>query len=86
MKLMRATRAQLSPIFGLHSDPAGRTQALLDATLAARPADLHGKTSGDQVLHEVWAVEAPGEIRAFAEIFAAADIFIADGHHRYTTA
>jgi uncharacterized protein (DUF1015 family) len=86
MKLMRATRAQLSPIFGLHSDPTNQMQALLTGVIErGRPA-LRGTTAGDGVLHEAWAVDDAAAIKPFTDAFAGADIFIADGHHRYTTA
>ncbi|MCX5662538.1 MAG: DUF1015 domain-containing protein [Planctomycetota bacterium] len=86
MKLMRATKAQLSPIFGLHSDPSNRVHALLTKVIESRPADLAGTTSGDGVSHEGWVIETPAEQKPFLDHFAGADIFIADGHHRYTTA
>lgn len=86
MKLMRATRAQLSPIFGLHSDRDQTVHGMLSDVIASRPASFSGRTANDHVRHEVWAVEEPARIKALADIFAPADIFIADGHHRYTTA
>lgn len=86
MKLMRATRAQLSPIFGLHSDPANRVHALLTRVIGAAKPTFRGTTAGDGVLHEAWAVEGAAAQKPFLDAFAGADIFIADGHHRYTTA
>jgi len=86
LKLMRATKAQLSPIFGLHSDADKTMGKLLAAVIDAGKATFGGRTANDGVLHEVWAVDAPDKIAAFAKVFAEADVFIADGHHRYTTA
>ncbi|MCE9590001.1 MAG: DUF1015 domain-containing protein [Planctomycetes bacterium] len=86
MKLMRATRAQLSPIFGLHSDPQNKVHALLSKIVESRKPDLTGTTPGDSVLHEAWTLDDPAAIRPFTDAFAGKDIFIADGHHRYTTA
>ena len=37
-------------------------------------------------MHDVWAVEDPAKIKPFTDLFDGSDIFIADGHHRYTTA
>lgn len=86
MKLMCATRAQLSPIFGLHSDPDGQIAPLLSAVVESGPASFWGQTSGDEVRHEVWIVDDPNQIVHFSEVMLDRDVFIADGHHRYTTA
>lgn len=86
MKLMRATRAQLSPIFGLHSDPENKVHALLTRIVESRKPDLTGTTPGDGVLHEAWTVDDAAGIRPFVEALSNKDLFIADGHHRYTTA
>ncbi|HRJ50599.1 MAG TPA: DUF1015 domain-containing protein, partial [Phycisphaerales bacterium] len=83
--LMRATRAQLSPIFGLHADEQGTAVQLLRSIVSSRPADLTARMA-DDVLHEVWTVEDPAAITAYSNALAGQDVFIADGHHRYTTA
>jgi uncharacterized protein (DUF1015 family) len=84
LKLMRSTKAQLSPIFGLYADPGERVHRLLTAVIEARPADLYG-TTPDGVLHEAWAVDDARETRPLIAILSDADLFIADGHHRYNT-
>lgn len=85
LALMRATRAQLSPIFGIIPDDAGRATRLVRSIMDTRPpcavADM-----GDGVTHEVWTVEDPAAIRAYQDALAGQDVFIADGHHRYNTA
>lgn len=86
LKLMRATKAQLSPIFGLHSDPTGRVTELLDDACSRGPCTFYGTTSNDNVLHEVWAIESAAEMKHFQDLLNPRDIFIADGHHRYNTA
>ena len=85
LALMRATRAQLSPIFGLHADDGGQATRLTRALMAARPADFVA-TTGDGVRHEVWAVTDEAVIAQYQAALAGEDVFIADGHHRYTTA
>lgn len=84
MALMKATHAQLSPIFGLHADEAGTATALVHSIMAQRPADLRADM-GDGVLHEVWTVSDAATIKAYQDSLRGEDIFIADGHHRYTT-
>jgi uncharacterized protein (DUF1015 family) len=86
MKLMLATQAQLSPIFGLHSDPTNRIGPLLAGVIDRSPPVLRGTTSNDGVLHEMWAVDDEFRQQPLIEAFDGADIFIADGHHRYSTA
>ncbi len=82
--LMKATRAQLSPIFGLHADERGRATALIHDVMKSRDHDLHATTEGG-VLHEVWTIDDPQTIRVYSQALEGEDIFIADGHHRYTT-
>jgi uncharacterized protein (DUF1015 family) len=84
MALMRATRTQLSPIFGLHADAQGRATALLHRVMHARPADQTATLAGG-VLHEVWTITDEPTIHAYQDALAGEDVFIADGHHRYTT-
>jgi len=84
MALMVATRAQLSPIFGLHADEKRLATALLGLVMAGRHADLHA-TTADGTLHEVWTVADDATIKAFRDALSGEDIFIADGHHRYNT-
>jgi len=84
-KLMRATEAQLSPIFGLYGDTAG-DELSLGQVVEGSAATFHGTTANDQVLHEVWTIDDPEQIRQFVDAMAGVDAFIADGHHRYTTA
>lgn len=86
LKLMRATKAQMSPIFGLHSDPENRVGKILSHVIDARDADFFGTTTNDAVLHEVWVVDDNPTIAAFQEALEESDVFIADGHHRYGTA
>ncbi len=82
--LMKATRTQLSPIFGLHADEQNRAVGIIHSIMgAARPSMTARMT--DDVLHEVWTVDDPARIGAYADALAGEDIFIADGHHRYTT-
>jgi uncharacterized protein (DUF1015 family) len=85
LKLMRATRAQLSPIFGLYSDADQRVLGELVAITRGEPS-VFGTTAGDGVLHELWDVDDPSASARLIDVLSDRDIFIADGHHRYTTA
>jgi len=86
LKLMRATQAQLSPIFGLYSDPDKAIGKLLAEVIDAAKPTFTGKTADDGVLHEAWAVEDQARVGGFQRALGDKDLFIADGHHRYNTA
>ncbi|MDQ6796912.1 MAG: DUF1015 domain-containing protein, partial [Actinomycetota bacterium] len=80
LNLMRACRANLSPIWGL-SLATGLSQ-LCEVTgpPLARCTDAEG------VHHRLWRVTQPGVIEAITDTVASASVVIADGHHRYETA
>ena len=81
--LMKATRCQLSPIFGLFADETGAGTKVVRAAIQGSPAMTASTTDG--TLHEVWTVSDGPTIKAYQDALAGQDIFIADGHHRYTT-
>ena len=90
LKLLRATGANLSPIFGLFPDPKNAVTALFHehrAELPRRECDPIAQTvDGDGVVHRLFACTDPDLIRRIAKEMADRSIFIADGHHRYETA
>lgn len=88
MALMKATRTQLSPIFGLHQDESGAATALLQSIMKSRKPDAVARTEagfGGKVEHEIWTVADAPTIAAYTDALKGEDVFIADGHHRYTT-
>lgn len=85
LALMKATRTQLSPIFGLHPDEKGLASGLARRIMASRSPDMTAR-SDDGVLHEVWTIADKATIDEYARALTNEDVFIADGHHRYTTA
>jgi uncharacterized protein (DUF1015 family) len=86
MKLMKATKAQLSPIFGMYSDPSDQVGPLLAQVINAGKSSVYATSRGDNVLHEIWPVEDEKTIALFTAAIQGRELFIADGHHRYTTA
>lgn len=84
LDLTRSTAANLSQVFGLYSDPAGETDGIFDAQIATDP--MFTATDAEGVLSKVWAIRDPATIGTVAEIIGDRPVFIADGHHRYTTA
>jgi len=85
LALMKATKTQLSPIFGLHPDEQRHATALIHSIMSARAPDMTARMD-DGILHEVWTVSDNPTITAYQAALKGQDIFIADGHHRYLTA
>src|SRR4051812_27506679 len=84
LRLTRATRANLSPIFSLYDDPAGTAWGALSPHTETVPwAQV---TDDDGTLHRLWRVADEGALRAATEALAETELLIADGHHRYETA
>src|SRR6266566_1237541 len=83
LRLTRATRANISPIFSLYSDPAQAAwQALAPSTDGPPQGDV---TDSDGTRHRLWRVSRPESIAAVQQATRDAELLIADGHHRYET-
>jgi uncharacterized protein (DUF1015 family) len=83
LRLTRATRANVSPIFSLYSDPSGAAWSAL--TPATETAPWGEVTDGDGTVHRIWRIGEPAAIAAVQAATASAELLIADGHHRYET-
>jgi Uncharacterized conserved protein len=79
LALLRATRVNLDPIWGL-------TPVTGLAAAAARAVPLATTVDDDGVIHELGAISDPSDIEAIGAIVAAEPIVLADGHHRFETA
>ncbi len=77
-------KANLSQIFGLYPDPQSETQNLLEQAVAGETPIVATDHLG--VTHRLWPLIDPRVIAAVAGLMGPKPIFIADGHHRYTTA
>ncbi len=87
-RLLRAVRANLSPVLLLYQHAAGDVPPaqLLDR-LTDRPAEREA-TADDGIVHRLWTAD-PALSAEAAQLLAAAasgPLTIADGHHRYQTA
>lgn len=82
--LLEATSANFSAVFGLYPDPLRLTGAIFESAMTAEP--IMTATDADGVLSRVWSLTDPETAQALASILADKNIFIADGHHRYTVA
>ncbi len=79
LALLRATRANLDPIWGL-----SLATGLTDALPAAAPTAVC--TDDDGVRHEIAVVSDGADVAAIRELVESASIVLADGHHRFETA
>jgi len=84
LRLTRATRANLSPIFSLYSDPDG---AAWSAVKPEPDTPAWGEISDeDGTVHRLWRMSDPERIAAAQAALTGVELLIADGHHRYETA
>src|SRR3954466_14224569 len=77
LRLTRATKANMSPIFVLHPGPTlvhGGGEPWADVT------------DDDGTRHRLWRLADPDQIARVQEALSDAELLIADGHHRYETA
>jgi uncharacterized protein (DUF1015 family) len=84
LRLTRATKANLSPIFSLFSDPSG---AAAEALRNAGGDEIWAQTRDDDgTVNRLGRVEDQAAIAAVQDVLSATELLIADGHHRYETA
>jgi uncharacterized protein (DUF1015 family) len=81
LDLLRATKANLSPIWGLSM--ADGVTATFDPTDDEPVADAY---DDEGVRHELWVLRDPDAVAAACAAIASAPVVLADGHHRYETA
>jgi uncharacterized protein (DUF1015 family) len=80
LRLTRATKHNLSPIFALHPGDAWQhLEPALDGDPWGEVTDADGTT------HRVWRVADPAVHEAIATELEPGELLIADGHHRYET-
>jgi uncharacterized protein (DUF1015 family) len=82
LRLMHATGTQLSPVFGLFMDEA---DAIL-SNLFRHVSQPDVVANLDGVENRLWSVFDAAVEQQVIDAFAGRKIYIADGHHRYTTA
>lgn len=84
LELSVATRAQLSPIFVVFSDPEGRLSSMVEGA-CHRPADRWA-TDDAGVETRLWRLADHEAARGLCDELESHRIWIADGHHRYAAA
>jgi uncharacterized protein (DUF1015 family) len=88
LELMKATQANLEPIFLIYdgkqasAGDADTATSIIDP-IATERAPLVAIVTEDGVRHRLWRLGDPGEQTAIAADLAGRRALIADGHHRY---
>jgi uncharacterized protein (DUF1015 family) len=90
LQLMRACRANFSPLFCLYQDSEQKIAPTLYRVAQEKPlislrAERGNFPDSDEA-HSLWAVTDPEIKRELSELLCSQPIYIADGHHRYETA
>jgi uncharacterized protein (DUF1015 family) len=80
LELLRATRANLDPIWGLSLGSG------LTALLEPDGPPLAHAVDEDGFHHSLWRLDDPDRVAAVASAVGSGKLVLADGHHRYETA
>jgi len=81
-QLIRACRANFSPVFSLFSDPGGTIDGKLAKIIEQPPLT---EIDEDSVIHRMWKVDDTETVQFLSGSFKDKKVYIADGHHRYET-
>jgi uncharacterized protein (DUF1015 family) len=84
LKLLRATKCNLSPILVLYSDSKHSLSKITEEVTATPPWETIKDDDG--VTHRLWVVSKKAVIEQTVHLLSDKELFIADGHHRYETA
>jgi uncharacterized protein (DUF1015 family) len=85
LKLLRATRTNTSPVFGLYKDEKGEIAKALEAWMVRGPARLVADARIGEERHLVWALDDKTLTQKLTAGLKDQRVYIADGHHRYET-
>ncbi|HEX4718617.1 MAG TPA: DUF1015 domain-containing protein [Thermoleophilaceae bacterium] len=84
LRLTRATRANLSPIFSLFDDPQDSVWSVLEPVTQGEAYET--VVDADGAADRIWRTSDPDIISDLQAALADRELLIADGHHRYETA
>ena len=90
LQLMRACRANFSPLLSLYHDSEREIASILSHVTQEKPLmSLRAKRSNllaCNEAHTLWAISDPEIKRELSQFLSSQPLYIADGHHRYETA
>jgi uncharacterized protein (DUF1015 family) len=85
LAVLRAVRANLSPIFMAYGDPSRRISETFEPIAAAR-APIFETSDEEGTTHRLWRVCEPEPLEVAIDVVGSRPLTIIDGHHRYETA
>jgi uncharacterized protein (DUF1015 family) len=94
LQLMRACRANFSPLLSLYNDSEQKIAPILAEASRAKPiietsvlslSTVEGHDKGGET-HTLWAITELEIKRELSQFLSSQPLYIADGHHRYETA
>ena len=85
LNLLRATRTNISPVFGLYADEKGAVASALEAWMVRGPARLVADARVGDQRHLLWALDDRPVTEKLAAALKDQRVYMADGHHRYET-
>jgi uncharacterized protein (DUF1015 family) len=94
LQLMRACRANFSPLFSLYHDSEQKVAPILSHVAQEKPLMslrvpiLSGRSNlpDSNEAHTLWAITDPDTKLQLSQLLSSRPLYIADGHHRYETA
>lgn len=84
IRLLRACRTNVSPIYALYRPDDGAAIAICAAAAGDHP-DVEARDSLGQT-HRLWVIDDARAVQRLEYHFSSRTLYIADGHHRYETA
>lgn len=84
LMLLRAVRANLSPIFSFYLDKKDQVEKILQPFTRKQP--ILNFIDKDKIRHKFWQFDDEKAIKKIRKLMQQKHIFIADGHHRYEVA
>jgi uncharacterized protein (DUF1015 family) len=85
LAVLRAVRANLSPIFMSYGDPSRQISEIFEPLVASR-APIFEATDEEGTSHRLWRVCEDAPVRTAIDVVGSRPLTIVDGHHRYETA
>jgi len=82
LKLLKAAKANLSPIFVIFPDSNRIIQRTFNQEIQNKKPFID-IVDIDKVAHQVWRIDSPEVLSRIQASMSKENIFIADGHHRY---
>jgi uncharacterized protein (DUF1015 family) len=84
LELLRHTHTHTGQLFLIYSDPQLKVDAILNQ-VESSGTPVTQMTDEYAVIHRLWAISDPTQMKSIQEAMADQKLVIADGHHRYET-